>query len=372
MESIIASMASEDSFYVTVVIQRNSKNSAILNRSGINTYTRLLLSSLREDAKVKYEVITPCYFLSYPFFISSPSQNRILHMTSQDLALPLVFNKWKKYENVVVTVHDVIPLEYPLFEQAEHIQWKRVDKWIYKKTIEGLKNADQIITVSNAAKNSLLKCIPEVEKKCRVVYEYPEECYKKIKRKEKNREKDREKDADINILYVGSEMPHKNLSVLIDAFALIKKKVPGARLIKIGKPGWKGAREKLIKKAEMNGIARSIIWKETVENLVEEYNNAAVYVQPSLCEGFGLPIVEAMACGCPVVVSDIPVFHEIVEEAGLYFIPNSPEELASQVIMLIAKKEFHKKMSAKGLKQVKKFNKERFWKETEAVYKQII
>ena len=153
---------------VTVIVQKqnngNSMNPGNRVHSGIGTYTELLLSSMKEvcDFKIK----SPQYFLQYPVCLKK--QEGIMHITSQDLALPLLF---RKYARTVVTVHDIIPLQYPLFENALHIRRKKCDKWIYGKTIEALQYADQIICVSNATKNALIKYMPKLEPKITVVHE---------------------------------------------------------------------------------------------------------------------------------------------------------------------------------------------------------
>lgn len=285
-----------------------------------------------------------------------------MHITSQDLALPLLF---RKYQRTIVTVHDIIPLEFPLFENALHIRWKKFDKWLYKKTIDALQYADHIICVSHATKRSLMQQLPKTESKITVIHEYPQEQFKFLKRKRNK----------FDILYVGSEMPHKNISVLLEAFAEVKKQFPKARLIKVGQPKWPGARELLQEQCERLGISNNIVWKESVvsvKSLVEEYNTATVYVQPSLQEGFGLPVVEAMACGCPVLASNIEVMREIGGSAIEYFDPKNPQQLAQKLVRILHSRKKQDDMHKKGLLHVKTFNEENFQQGTAAVYEKVM
>lgn len=334
---------------VTLVVQKSFQH------SGIGTYTHLLLSSLKDSYNLNIQ--SPFYVRQYP--VSFRRAVGIIHITSQDLALPLVF--WK-YRKTIVTVHDIIPLQYSLFENAPHIRWKRVDKWLYKKTIEALEGVDHIICVSEATRKSLVQYLPTLAEKATVIHEYPSEEFQFLRKKRNS----------YDILYVGSEMPYKNISPLLEAFALVKKEIPEVRLIKVGKSGWLGAREKLLQQSEQLGIKDAIIWKDEVSNLVEEYNRAAVYVQPSLYEGFGLPVVEAMACGCPVIASNIDVLREIGGDAAEYVDSQNPKELAEKIIFILKNKRKQQEMQKRGLLWVKRYNQKTFQQKTTEVYEKVI
>ncbi len=344
---------------VRVIVHKRDNCSS---NSGIGTYTELLLSSLKEMYNLQLE--SPSYFFHYPVFLKElereTGQNKIMHITSQDLTLPLLF---RKYQRTIVTVHDIIPLQYQLFENAPHIRWKKFDKWVYKKTIETLKYADQIICVSDATKKSLCQYLPQLEEKITVIYEYPKEEFRVLKKKRNQ----------YDILYVGSEMPYKNLSVLLEAFAMVKKQIPEARLIKIGQSKWSGARVLLNEQCEKLGLKVNydIFWKENIDSmdkLVEEYNLATVYVQPSLHEGFGLPVVEAMACGCPVLASDIEVMREIGGNAAIYFDPKNPRQLSEKLVQILKDKQLQVEMQKNGLLQGRKYNQKIFQQKMKEVY----
>ncbi|MEK6867441.1 MAG: glycosyltransferase family 1 protein [Nanoarchaeota archaeon] len=342
---------------IKLITHKTWKNGA----SGIGTYVNLLIAAIKETpfgSAIQYQV--PVYFLSYPFFLrqNKEKENIITHITSQDLALPLLF---KKYPHVVVTVHDIIPLQYPLFQHATHLRWKMLDRWIFKKTIQSLKKADAIICVSHATKKALLQYTKINPEKMHVIHEYPEETliYKKMTREENT------------LLYVGSEMPYKNLSVLFQALAIAKREIKDIKLIKIGAPKWPGARETLQRLAQDLGIAENIIWKDTVDDLCAEYNRATLLVQPSLFEGFGLPVIEAMACGCPVLASNRTSLPEVGGDAAAYFDPTNTQECAEKIVALLKNKKKLEQMKKAGLENCQRFTKERFARELHSVYKKI-
>jgi glycosyltransferase involved in cell wall biosynthesis len=323
--------------------------------SGLGSYARLLSTTI-DTLGYEKTIVQPTYFLNYPLTLSKTKD--ILHITSQDLALPLTF---KKYKDVIVTVHDIIPLEYPLFEQAEQMRFRKFDKWMYKKTIQALEKATALICVSHTTKKALLKHINFPEERIHVIHEYLDEKYKHIKKKRETN----------SILYVGSELPHKNIPMLLKAVAIAKKTIPSLRFVKVGKPGWPKMREKHLQLAKELKIGDNVVWKDYVEDLVEEYNTAALLVHPSVQEGFGLPIVEAMACGCPVLASNRTIFLEVGGEAAMYFDPTNPEEVAEKIITILNDQKKQKEMQKFGLLWVKKYNQETFGEQLDNVYKTI-
>lgn len=142
---------------------------------------------------------------------------------------------------------------------------------------------------------------------------------------------------DKYFLYVGNAYPHKNLEVLLRAFAGVKD----AKLILVGKDDF------FYKRLKQTDLVRSlknrIIFKTSVSDseLKELYKNAQAFVFPSLMEGFGLPALEALREGCPVIVSDIPVFHEILGDSAIYFNPHNANELTT---LLLGKPEKPKQL----------------------------
>ncbi|MBF0344026.1 MAG: glycosyltransferase family 4 protein [Nitrospirae bacterium] len=149
------------------------------------------------------------------------------------------------------------------------------------------------------------------------------------------------------ILFVGSLFPYKNVSTLIDAFLLIKNRVPHTLVI-IGKQDL--AAKPLIKD-------KRIVYKSYVErqDIPYFYSYADMLVHPSLFEGFGLNILEAMACGTPVISSNGGSLPEVVGDAGLLFNPKEVTTLATLMLKLIRNQELRQSLINRGLKHVKKF-----------------
>ncbi len=129
-------------------------------------------------------------------------------------------------------------------------------------------------------------------------------------------------------LYVGNAYPHKNLDVLLAGFRQYAAGNPGRKLVLVG--GNDLFYQRLMERVKTLGLTGHVIFfgKATEEELGDLYTHADALVFPSLMEGFGLPALEALAHGCPVICSDIPVFHEILGEAVTYFPADDPQTLA--------------------------------------------
>ena len=156
----------KDKINVTIV----TKN--MREKCGLERYTSLLVNTLSSDSRYAVTLVEPKKIGPFAVSLAQKKEDKtpILHFRSQELASPLMFHNYPK---TIVTVHDIIPLEYPLYEQAIHLRAKSFDKWFFKKTIEALEKAERIITVSEATKKSLLKYILYPEEKIQVIYEYP-------------------------------------------------------------------------------------------------------------------------------------------------------------------------------------------------------
>ena len=151
------------------------------------------------------------------------------------------------------------------------------------------------------------------------------------------------------VLYVGSRSRYKNFGVLLSALSILRKEGRDLGLVLVG-----GG---VLRRAERRSIAGLLSAGEfrhcfpSDQELSILYNSSTVFCFPSLQEGFGLPILEAMACGCPTVVSDIPVFHEVGGDAAEYFDPYSAESLANKLSEVLRDSERRKNLRAKGLRR---------------------
>ncbi len=174
------------------------------------------------------------------------------------------------------------------------------------------------------------------------------------------------------LLYVGNAFPHKNLEHLIKAFKTILSLEPSLELVLVGEiDDFYKSFQTLCK--EM-GIEKNVIFAGRVSDreLKQLYQNALIYVFPSLCEGFGLPGLEAMKNGLPVVSSDSSCLPEIYGDAALYFNPQNTEEMVKAILEPLNNKELRDKLIKKGYKRIKKFSWQKCAQETLEIYKSII
>jgi len=159
------------------------------------------------------------------------------------------------------------------------------------------------------------------------------------------------------ILYLGTLKPSKNIEGLLEAFALIKDNFPDYLLVIAGKKGW--LFDSIFKKVKKIGLRGKVIFTDFIaeEEKASLMAGAKVFVSPSFWEGFGLIALEAMACGTPVVVSEVASFPEVVGKAGVLVNPEDVENIADGIKKVIsASEKEYNEWVRQSLKQVKKFS----------------
>ncbi len=175
------------------------------------------------------------------------------------------------------------------------------------------------------------------------------------------------------ILYLGTIEPRKNIVRLLRAFARARRdaRLPH-RLVMVGARGWKYAQVDRVIEGE--GIEGQVIFTGYApqEELVSWYRAADLFVYPSLYEGFGLPPLEAMACGTPVVTSNASSLPEVVGDAALMVNPDDERSLAEAIIRALTDRTLRQDMIARGITQAKKFSWERTARETTALYREVL
>lgn len=283
------------------------------------------------------------------------------------LTLP-VFSKYKK----IVTVHDLTPLVFP-----EHFESGLRGGLIWQIQRVLLKNTSAIITDSKSSKKDIVKYVGIDQEKVKVIYlaagfEFgvlgSEDPIKNIKRRYKLPEK--------FALYVGDATWNKNLPRLIDAVSRVN--VP---LVMVGKAlvdrnidvqnPWNIDLVMVQGMAEKNKNVFRLGFVP-VEDLVALYNAATLFVMPSIYEGFGLPVLEAMSCGCPVVASRGGSLAEVVGEAGNYIDPYDVDSIAAGINEVFNNVNLQKGFSQAGLVQSKKFTWRKTVEETIGAYESVM
>ncbi|MBW3537870.1 glycosyltransferase family 4 protein [Candidatus Parcubacteria bacterium] len=173
------------------------------------------------------------------------------------------------------------------------------------------------------------------------------------------------------LLYVGNAYDYKNLSRLIEAFAALAPQFPGLSLVLAGKEDYfYRQRQRLARRLDLEG---RVIFSGFVEDgeLVSLYRQAKLFVFPSLSEGFGLPPLEAMAQGSPVIGSDASCMPEVCGDAAAYFDPLDPQDMAAKIAALLNDPAELERLKQAGPKHIKRFSWRRMAEQTLTVYRQV-
>lgn len=235
------------------------------------------------------------------------------------------------------------------------------------------RRMDAIITESESEKKEIVKFLQCPAEKVRVIPSGVDDIY----RSSENRQQVcQELEAKYNIrapyiLYVGGYRPVKNGPTLIRAFAELKKRGLEHKLVLVGQPVQKFAEvEKLIKEL---GLTGEVVTTDYVPrgDLPKFYNGAALFVLPSFKESFGHVLVEAMACGCPVVTSNVTCMPETVGDAGMLIDPYDVGSLTDGMYRVLTDSELSGELRRKSLKRSKLFSWEKCARETLRVYEEI-
>ena len=173
------------------------------------------------------------------------------------------------------------------------------------------------------------------------------------------------------IMYVGRPTPHKNLERLIEAFSLLRAQHPDVLLVLAGR---KDNNYRRIEDGVKAKGLKNVVFTDFVSDgeLRWLYENCEAYVFPSLSEGFGLPGLEAMLHGAPVVSSNATCLPEVHGDAAHYFDPTDTQSMADAINEVLTDKNLRDKLIVKGREQVKKFSWQRMAKQTLAVYKEVL
>ncbi len=240
--------------------------------------------------------------------------------------------------------------------------------------MRGLKKADRIITISEYSKSEIIKHVGYPEDQINIASPAVDHSSYYVKRDREIVKKLGISENEKVILYVGSEQPRKNVPFLLEAISELKKRLPDIKLLKIGTPQVPGVREKLLKLTETLGIEKEVIFVGYVseKDLTKYYNAADLFVFPSLYEGFGLPPLEAMACGTPVITSNLTSLPEVVGDSAFTIDPYDVNAFAEAMYNLLTDEKLREKMVNKGLKRAHLFNWEKSAEETFKVYNQLI
>ncbi len=323
---------------------------------GIGSYTKNLievLSNFSPDVKIN------------PFNDSNPPKSDIIHYPFFDLffhTLPIRRNSLR-----IVTIHDLIPLVYP-----KH----------FSKGIKGfinlflqkvaLKNTDFIISDSESTKKDIIEILNFPQNRIGTVYLAPDPKFKKLTLFAKQKAASKLRLPQNYCLYVGDVNWNKNLETLLEAV-----KISNAKIVMVGAAltdtniSETQSINNLIKKL---GISDQVIKTGYIKSsdLVDIYNLASVTLLPSFYEGFGLPVLESMACGTPVICSKNSSLSEIGADLAFYCNPSSASDIADKIKEVSGINDNHKNILSQKLEDhAKKFTWQRVAGETIEIYRKV-
>lgn len=269
----------------------------------------------------------------------------------------------------IVTIHDLIHHKFSEYAATTKnpIIFK-LKRFAYKKVITtAITRSTKILTPSNYVKGEIAKTFKVNPDKIVVAYEAAEEEYF-------TRQPGNPDTRQPTLIYVGNAYPHKNLERLLDAIKILTThySLPTTHLIIVCPRDVFSQRlnhqikeRNLTKFVEVKGYLSS-------GELVTLFEKASAYVFPSLSEGFGIPGLNAMAVGLPVVASDIPVLKEVYGDAALYFNPHEAQDIAAKIAKVLTDKKTKLDLVLKGKEQVKKYSWQKMARQTLKVYEEVV
>lgn len=352
----------------------------LYSQTGVGRYIRAILTEVKNQAlDENKEYVLFVYKSDAKHFASFPRSVKIVltrvkwHSFAEQVVIPFLLYRENldlvhfPYFNVpilylkkfVVTIHDLTINKFKTGKSSSLPAILYYLKLISYNVLMyfSIKRAVRVITVSNSVKDEIAKIYNIEEEKIRVVYNGGELEEEPNEKGDEGNKGDRG-DMGKYILYVGNLHPHKNLQTLILAYdELIKdEKFNDVKLVIVSPFDFFYLRLfDFLKKLKLEN---RVFFTGPIDNrkLVRYYKNAVCFVFPSFSEGFGIPGVEAMNLGCPVVASDIPVFHEVYGSACLFFKPNNPIDLKEKIETIINNPQKRNDLIGLGLTQAKHFS----------------
>jgi glycosyltransferase involved in cell wall biosynthesis len=266
----------------------------------------------------------------------------------------------------VVTVHDVIPYVYP--QTCSRLDWLIYRFWLPLV----VSRLDAIITVSAQSKSDIVKYLRVSPEAVIVIPEAASTNYRPLSATACQPVLARYGIDFPYVLYVGSIEARKNLPRLLQAFAYLQGRLEHWKLVVVGARRWKSS--PVYETVRRLGLEQRVHFTGYVEeaDLPALYSAASLFVFPSLYEGFGLPVLEAMACGTPVVTSNTSSLPEVAGDAALLVDPYDVAAIAKAVRRLLEDTALAADLRTRGLARAAQFNWERTARETIAVYERVL
>jgi len=351
---------------------------AIGNKSGFGSYVSNLIRYVPQVSDVEYVSIenleykkdlnTPQrLFWDQIGFLQKMSQHKGIDLIHQPSFSAPIFTTKK----TVVTIHDIIPVIFPEnLAPASRFFFSKVMPFSYRF-------ADHYLTDSQHSKNDIMERLHIPDEKITVTHLAASEEYRVL-----NSKADKEKIEGIKkkynipedyFLHIGTIEPRKNISMLVEAFyeGVVKNKLPYCLVI-VGKKGW--WYENLFARVQELGLEKKVIFTgyTDLEEMPYLCSGATAFTFPSLYEGFGLPPLEAMQCGAPVICSNASSLPEVVGEAGILLSPTDQAAWSKALHDVATDEKQRQKMSLASVEQAKKFSWQKCSELTVKVYEDVL
>ena len=280
--------------------------------------------------------------------------------------------RWIKSINkpVVVTCHDLINIFYKDNLQGS-VKLPFVSHALWMKSVKAMKQADHVITVSSTTAQHTQEILDVESERISVVPNAVDSNFRVLSEPQVQsfRQHLGATSGSLCLLNVGSNHPRKNVSVIFAAVKLLKDKGASVQFWKAGTDFTTDERKLIAMHSIENEV--SYIGQPEKSTLVKIYNAADVLVAPSLHEGFGITLLEAMACGTPVVTSNVSAMPEVVGDAGVLVDPTNARHIADAVLKIQLDASFRRQLVEKSLARAKTFTWEKTAKEISKVYEQV-
>lgn len=354
------------------------------SRAGIGQYTVQLIQALASVVQDdEFLIFQSCKdrmtLVNHPQFhrwsLRTPSHHRLeqltlpleMALTDQDLLhSPDFIPPFRRHYKSVITIHDLAFLLFPNLLTREAARY-------YGQIDVAARLTDHIIAVSESTKRDIIRLVGAPEQRISVIYEAANPIFRPLKGVNAAEwVRQRYGIPGDFVLFVSTIEPKKNLSTLLEAFrCLLDTYRLNVKLVVAGGRGW--LFQDVFETVQRRNLENHVLFLGRVpsEELLWLYNAASVMVHPALYEGFGLTPLEAMACGTPVIVSNVSSLPEVVGDAGLLVDPKDAEGFAVAMWRVLQDPALRAELSEKGLRRARNFSWEKTARETLALYHRL-
>ncbi|MBN1494982.1 glycosyltransferase family 4 protein [Candidatus Peregrinibacteria bacterium] len=342
---------------VSEILKQDKENQYVL-------YTSKPVHEFESHPNVLVKIITKKSFLWHLAVLKhSYKENVQVFFSPTSYIIPALHNPQKI--KVVMTVHDLVAFLFPEIHNKKALFTERV---FLKKA---LGKASRVFAVSLNTKRDLITQFFIPNELVSIVHNAASNNFKVMPHEELKDFKRKNNLPEKFIFAAGTLEPRKNFTMLIRCFAQILKEFPDYKLIIAGSKGW--YYDEIFTTAEELKLEDKVkfLGYVTEEELIKLYNLAEIFVYPSLYEGFGIPPLEAMKCGCPVITSNTSSLPEVAGDAAIKINPKKEKELTEAITKLLKNSDLKKELTRRGLEQCQKFSWEKSAQEAVKLFNKL-